>query len=126
MSRIACRLSDSETTMHKREQAISPSISDFVRAMQISIDERYLEHIERKVKSGSYASPDAVIAKALALLDEHDESLADECDGVRARILEGAKALDDGDFSEYTDETLHELFDDVRRRGITQRGSHNA
>ncbi len=95
-------------------------------AMQMSIDERYLEHIERKVKSGNYPSPDAVIAKALALLDEHDKSLAEELDDVKDRVREGIEALQKGDYSEFTDETLHKLFDDVKSRGIKGRGSRSA
>lgn len=82
-----------------------------------------MEHIERKVKSGIYPSSDAVIAKALALLDEHDKSLAEELASVQARVQEGIEALRSGNYSEYTNETLHELFDDVRRRGIERRAS---
>ena len=95
-------------------------------AMQMSIDERYREHIERKVKSGNYPSPDAVMAKALAILDEHDELLAEQMDDVQGRVLEGVEALRKGDYSEFTDETLHKLFDDVMSRGIKGRGSCNA
>ena len=95
-------------------------------AMQMSIDEQYLEHIDRKVKSGNYPSPDAVMAKALALLDEHDKSLAEELDNVKDRVREGIEALQKGDYSEFMDETLHKLFDDVRSRGIKGRGSCNA
>ena len=97
------------------------SIPNAFNAMQMSIDERYLEHIERKVKSGNYPSPDAVMAKALELLDEHDESLAEEMDDVQGRVREGMEALRKGDYSEFTDETLHKLFDDVRSRGIEGR-----
>ena len=53
--------------------------------MAISIDQEHLDHIKRKVESGIYRSPDAVIAKALGLLDEHDESLAEELDESKCK-----------------------------------------
>ncbi len=53
------------------------------------------------------------MSKALGLLDEHDESLAEELGGLRVKVQEGIEALRNGDYTEYTDETLHELFDEV-------------
>ena len=88
--------------------------------MAISIDQEHLDHIKRKVESGIYRSPDAVIAKALGLLDEHDESLAEELDGLRVKVQEGIEALRNGDSTEYTQETLRELFDEVTHRGTKQ------
>ena len=88
--------------------------------MAISIDQEHLDHIKRKVESGIYRSPDAVIAKALGLLDEHDESLAEEVDGLRVKVQEGIEALRNGDSTEYTQETLSELFDEVTHRGTKQ------
>ena len=81
--------------------------------MEISINQQHLDHIKRKVESGIYRSPDAVIAKALGLLDEHDESLAEEMDGLRGKVQGGIEALRNGDCTEYTNETLRELFDEV-------------
>ena len=88
--------------------------------MAISIDQEHLDHIKRKVESGTYQSSDAVIAKALGLLDEHDESLAEEMDGLRAKVRGGIEALRNGDSTEYTQETLRELFDEVTHRGTKQ------
>ena len=73
------------------------------------------------MESGIYQSPDAVIAKALGLLDEHDESLAEELDGLRVKVQVGIEALRNGDCTEYTNETLRELFDEVTHRGREQR-----
>ena len=55
-------------------------------------------------------------AKALGLLDEHDESLAEEMDGLRAKVQGGIEAFRNGDCAEYTSENLHELFDEVKHR----------
>ena len=81
--------------------------------MEISISQQHVDHIRRKVESGTYQSPDAVMAKALGLLDEHDESLAEEFADLRVRVQEGIAALRNGDCTEYTDDNLHELFDEV-------------
>ena len=85
--------------------------------MNISISEQHLEHIRRKVKSGHYASSDAVIAKALDLLDQHDEALTRELEEDDALVREGVAALCAGDYTDYADDTLNELFEDVKRRG---------
>ena len=85
--------------------------------MAISIDQEHLDHIKRKVESGIYRSPDAVIAKALGLLDEHDESLAEELDTLRPKVQGGIEALRNGDCTEYTSENLHELLDEVKHCG---------
>ena len=79
--------------------------------MNIAISEELVERIEHKVKSGYYPSADAVVDKALELLDKHDQDL-------RAFVQEGIDALENGDYVEYTDENLHELVEDVHRRGL--------
>ena len=91
--------------------------------MEISIDQQHLDHIRRKVQSGIYQSPDAVMAKALGLLDEHDESLAEELSGLRVEVQRGVEALRSGDYTEYTDEALGKLFDKVKNRGREQRAT---
>ena len=79
--------------------------------MNISVSKELAERIEHKVKSGYYPSVDAVVDKALELLYEHDRDL-------RAFLQEGIDALENGDYVEYTDENLHELVEDVHRRGL--------
>lgn len=93
--------------------------------MEISISQQNLDHIKRKVESGVYQSPDAVMAKALGLLDEHDESLAKELDALAAKVQDGIDALGNGDSTEYTDDTLHELFDGVKQRGRELRATRD-
>lgn len=46
-----------------------------------------------------------------------DFKLAIKFPEVYAMVREGVKDLESGNYLEYTDETLHELFDDIRRRG---------
>ena len=94
--------------------------------MEISIDQQHIDHIRRKVESGTYQSPDAVMAKALGLLDEHDETVAEELDGLRVEVQQGVEALRSGDYTEYTDETLRDLFDEVKSRGRERRAAFDA
>ena len=79
--------------------------------MKIEVSEELARLINCRVQSGEYPSASAVIEKALALLDEQDHEL-------RAFIQEGIDALENGDYVEYTDENLHEFFEDVHRRGL--------
>ena len=89
--------------------------------MEISISQQHFEHIRKKVEAGQYASSDAVIAKALDLLDQYEEMVSRELADVDVKVREGVDALRDGDYTDYTDETLHELFEDVKRRGRARR-----
>ncbi|MSQ06881.1 MAG: hypothetical protein EXR54_05240 [Dehalococcoidia bacterium] len=66
-----------------------------------------------------------MIAKALELLDESDEALDRELAEVRAKVQKGIEQLERGEYTVYTDETLHGLFDDVSRRGRERRASRN-
>lgn len=78
--------------------------------MDFSINSQNQEWIKRKVESGEFNSADDLIARAREMLDEYHEDL-------RARVQEGLDQLERGEHTDYTDETLHELFDDVSKRG---------
>ena len=78
--------------------------------MDIFINDQNQEWIKQKVESGEFDSADEVLAKARELLDKYHDDL-------RAKVQEGLEQLERGEYTEYTDETLHELFDDVSRRG---------
>ena len=87
--------------------------------MYISVRDQDMERIRQKVDSGLYPSSDAVIAKALALLDEHDDKLYAELSEIRKMVQEGVEALKYGDYVEYTDENLHEFFKDIKKAART-------
>ena len=79
--------------------------------MNISISEQHEEQIKRKVESGIYGSPDDVIAKALELLDEHDEELERELADMRLKVKIGTEQADAGQLI-----PASEVFDELRRR----------
>ncbi|MGH2544805.1 MAG: ribbon-helix-helix domain-containing protein, partial [Ardenticatenaceae bacterium] len=97
-------------------------ISAYLKSMNIAINERDQERIRRKVEAGLYRSPDEAIARALELLDAHDEEFAE----LQSKVQKGIEELENGQFADYTDETLHELFEGVKRRGRQRRASRQS
>ena len=75
--------------------------------MNISIDEHGQELIKRKIESGDYGSPEEVVEKALALLDERDKKL----DALRKDIQLGIDQADKGQLT-----PASEVFDELKRR----------
>ena len=77
--------------------------------MNISINQQNQELIRRKVESGNYGSPDEVLNTALRLLDERDKKL----DSLRRDVRLGLDQLERGEYFEYSDETLDQLFNEL-------------
>ena len=72
--------------------------------MDILISEKYLAHIRQLVDSGRYPSADAVIARALGLLEERDladsdPAIAAELAEIRAKVMQGVNDLQNGRFT---------------------------
>jgi Arc/MetJ-type ribon-helix-helix transcriptional regulator len=77
------------------------------------------DRIARKVESGLYDSSEAVLEKALELLDDYDEELAD----VREKVSIAKEQVRNGQYTDYTDETLPSLFDDISQQGLKRLAS---
>ena len=89
--------------------------------MDVSICEEYLAHIRKLVDSGRYVSADAVIARALGLLEERDladsdPAIAAELADIRAKVMQGVEDLKGGRATRY--DSKEELVEDIRRRGL--------
>ena len=87
--------------------------------MDISIDEQLWARIKQKVDSGLYPSADAVMARALGLLEERDladsdPAIAKELADFRAKVMEGVRDLEEGRYMEY--ESREQLLEDIKRR----------
>ena len=93
--------------------------------MDISLNEQNQEHIRRKVESGSYGSPDDVIARALELLDECDDELARELADIRVKVSEGIDQLRNGQYTVYDERGLEELKERIKREGRMRRTERN-
>ena len=69
--------------------------------------------VKDKVESGLYSSAEEVLSEALRLLELRDKKLA----ALREDVRIGVEQLERGEYTEYTDETLHELFDEIEAEG---------
>ena len=87
--------------------------------MEITISDELWARIKQKVDDGSYPSVEVVLTNAMIRLYDHDEfaTAVTDTPEVQAMIEEAEEALKNGDYTEYTSETLWELFEDVKRRG---------
>lgn len=77
-----------------------------------------LEKIDNKVslaRISEVVNGKAVTSQAIPLYE--DFKLARKFPEVYAMVREGVEELKNGDYVEYTDENLHELFEDVKGRG---------
>ena len=81
--------------------------------MNVSLTPELEALVKRKVESGSYESPAEVIRAALHLLDEWEKLTA-----LRQDIKEGLDQMERGEFTEYDEHTLGNLFEEIRTKGI--------
>ena len=87
--------------------------------MEITISEKYWAHVSKLVDSGRYPSADAVMDRALALLEERDLADTDpaierELAEIRKKVMEGIKDFEEGRYAEYAN--VDEIFEDAKRR----------
>ena len=80
--------------------------------MNVSLTPELERLVQRKVKSGEYQTASEVIREGLRLIKERDKQA-----WLRAEIQKAIDEIDRGEYTEYTEENLHELFEDVKRRG---------
>ena len=87
--------------------------------MEITVSEKYLAHISKLVDSGHYPTADAVIARALGILEERDLAnsappIAAELADIRAKVMQGVDDLRNGRHTRY--ETADQLVADIKKR----------
>ena len=92
--------------------------------MEVTISEKYLAHIRKLVDSGRYPSADAVIARALGLLEERDladsdPAIAAELTEIRAKVMQGIDDLKNGRHTRY--DSKEQLVEDIRKRGLERK-----
>ena len=85
--------------------------------MKIELSKELMERLQRMVDCGNYESVDHALKAAVHLLEEYEKENEFELTIVRGMVRQAAEAVERGDYRTYTDENLHELFDDVKRRG---------
>ena len=82
--------------------------------MDTTISEELLKRIQWKVDAGIYSSADEALERALDLLDEYDVEIAK----IRDLVQEGLDDFAAGRYTTYTEETLDNLVEDVKRRSL--------
>lgn len=85
--------------------------------MKIEISTELTKRIQRLVDFGDYQSVDHVLEAAVDLLEEYEKEHEFELTIVRGMVRQAAEAVERGEYRTYTDENLHELFDEVKREG---------
>ena len=85
--------------------------------MKISLPPELEQLIQAKVASGRYQSASEVIEAALRLLEERDDRGRDGREELRAQIRIGLDQLNRGEAKVYDDESLKDLFKQIKTRG---------
>ncbi len=71
------------------------------------------ELVKRRIESGGYESSAEVMGAALHLLDEWEKLTS-----LRQDVKEGLDQIERGEYTQYNDDTLGDLFVRIRARGI--------
>lgn len=85
--------------------------------MNVSLTPKLEELVQEKVASGLYNSASEVIREALRLLDERDRTRDARLGALRKDIVVGLDQLARGASSEYHDDALGSLGNDIKARG---------
>jgi len=70
-------------------------------------------HNARSVQAGTFSPADEALREAVELLEQRKTELQ----GIRGLVKEGLDDLDSGNYEDFTDESLRELFDGIESRG---------
>jgi len=81
--------------------------------MEVQLTRDQEAFIARGVQAGRFSSSDEALREAVELLQRSEAALQQ----VRAFVGDGLDDLDAGNYEDFTDETLPELFDGVESRG---------
>jgi antitoxin ParD1/3/4 len=85
--------------------------------MHVSLTPHLDEYVRKKVESGLYSSSSEVVREALRLMEEQDRLREIRLEELRKEIQKGIDQIEREEYTEYTEETLHQLFEDVKARG---------
>jgi len=83
--------------------------------MNVSLTPELEQFVNSQVECGSFPSPTHVIANGLKLLKERTERRELRLQELRAKIESGIEQLETGAFTDYDEDSLDELFDEVRQ-----------
>jgi putative addiction module CopG family antidote len=81
--------------------------------MDVRLTPEQEQFIRHAIESGRFATPDEAMREAVGLLEERER----EIEYLQAIADEGIADLENGRFTDYTDDTLHRMMEDVRKDG---------
>jgi putative addiction module CopG family antidote len=87
--------------------------------MEVHLSPQQQAFIERSVRTGRFASNDDALREAVALLEDREGELG----RLQAAVDEADDDIAQGRYSEYTDETLPQLLEELQREGRALRES---
>src|SRR5205085_526308 len=73
--------------------------------------------VREKVASGMYDSVSDVFCEALYLLKDRDELKRIRLEELRREIAIGIEQIEKGEYVEYDDDSLHEMFEQIKTEG---------
>lgn len=82
----------------------------------IQLTEHEREFIEHAIQERGYASATEVMSDALRLLEQQQQDDDMRLSNLREQVQLGFDQLDRGQYTTYTRDTLHELFDRIHAK----------
>jgi len=79
--------------------------------MDVHLTTEQADFIRQTVESGRFANVEDAVREAVRLLEQREHEIAE----LRALVDEGLADLENGEYVDYTDETLPEMIEDSRR-----------
>ncbi len=81
--------------------------------MDVHLTPEQEDFIRQAVEAGRFSSADEAMQEAVSLLEAHEREIAE----LRIDIDDGIADLAGGNYTDYTDETLPRMMEDIRREG---------
>ncbi len=85
--------------------------------MEVRLTPKQEDFVRHAVEDGRFSTVDQAIGEALNLLERQEQDLAE----LRSEIDAGLSDLEEGRFHDYSDETLPQLIEDIRRDALELR-----
>jgi len=84
-----------------------------VETMLDSLPSELSRFVQHEIATGKYRSEEEVICQGLLLLQDRERRL----EQLRRDVDRGIEQLENGDYTEYTDDSLRERFEQIKAEG---------
>jgi antitoxin ParD1/3/4 len=85
--------------------------------MNVTLPPELEQFISRKIESGQYLCESEVILEGLRLLRDRDELDRIRLEALRKEIAIGIEQIERGEYTEYDEVSLKEMFEQIKARG---------